>query len=424
MRAYILIVLGQLSVLSTLTAHADEPPRFPFRDGDRIVLVGDTLVERDQRYGFLETILTIRNPDKNLTFRNLGWSGDTVAGISRSGFDPPAAGYEQLAQQILAAKPTVVIVGYGMADSFAGERGLSTFEGGLNRLLDLIAGTGARVVMLSPIAHENLGRPWPDPAKHNYDLGLYRDVIRKVADHRKYPFVDLFDYVEMTTALPPPRQLQDRWPITEDGIHLGAEGYWGMGVLIGDRLGQGLAVGIRGLQIEKSGEIVAAQEARVSPIEKTAGGFRFAVVDDLLVPPFPKLTGGPRQVVSAFAPWRLRIAGLAPGRYQLKIDGRVAANADADGWAQSVSLEYCPEFDQVEKLRATIKRKNTLFFDRWRPQNITYLFGFRKHEQGNNAIEIPQFDPLVAEQEREIARLRKPVPHVYELVRTESEVAR
>ena len=75
-------------------------------------------------------------------------------------------------------------------------------------------------------------------------------------------------------------------------------------------------------------------------------------------------------------------------------------------------------------MRETINRKNRLFFHRWRPQNITYLFGFRKHEQGNNAVEIPRFDPLVAEQEREIARLRKPVAHDYELVRAEGNPAR
>ncbi len=42
-----------------------------------------------------------------------------------------------------------------------------------------------------------------------------------------------------------------------------------------------------------------------------------------------------------------------------------------------------------------IAEKNQLFFYRYRPQNETYLFLFRKHEQGNNAVEIPQFDPLI-----------------------------
>ncbi|MFM7152471.1 MAG: hypothetical protein ACKO23_21800, partial [Gemmataceae bacterium] len=57
---------------------------------------------------------------------------------------------------------------------------------------------------------------------------------------------------------------------------------------------------------------------------------------------------------------------------------------------------------QSEKLRELITRKNELYFHRWRPQNVTYLFGFRRHEQGQNAREIPQFDPLVEAIEKEI----------------------
>jgi lysophospholipase L1-like esterase len=58
-------------------------------------------------------------------------------------------------------------------------------------------------------------------------------------------------------------------------------------------------------------------------------------------------------------------------------------------------------------LTKTILEKNRLFFYRWRPQNETYLFGFRKHEQGNNGVEIPQFDPLVAAKEKEITGMLK-----------------
>ncbi len=47
------------------------------------------------------------------------------------------------------------------------------------------------------------------------------------------------------------------------------------------------------------------------------------------------------------------------------------------------------------ELIAAIVAKDELFFHRHRPQNETYLFLFRKHEQGRNAAEIPQFDPLI-----------------------------
>jgi hypothetical protein len=96
--------------------------------------------------------------------------------------------------------------------------------------------------------------------------------------------------------------------------------------------------------------------------------------------------------------------------------------ATSSAWARGVEVpDPQAELEQVEKLRQTIIKKNELFFHRWRPQNITYLFGFRKHEQGNNAVEIPRFDPLVAEQEKSIAELKKPVPHAYELIRVDAK---
>ena len=71
-----------------------QPPAkkpFDFKDGDRIVWIGNTLVEREQRYGYWETALLVANKDKKITFRNLGWSGDTVWGEARTaGYQNPA----------------------------------------------------------------------------------------------------------------------------------------------------------------------------------------------------------------------------------------------------------------------------------------------------------------------------------------------
>src|SRR5439155_23351359 len=113
----------------------------------------------------------------------------------------------------------------------------------------------------------------------------------------------------------------------------------------------------------------------------------------------------------------IKVRDLAEGRYTLLIDGKPQPLiATAKQWADGQTLRAGPDFSQSEQLCQTIIAKNELYFHRWRPANITYLFLFRKHEQGQNAREIPQFDPLVAAKEQEIAKLRKPVEHVYELV--------
>jgi len=69
-----------LLLLISTVAVAAEPSKFELRDGDRVVFLGNTLIEREQKYGHWEWMLTMAWPDRNVTFRNLGWSGDTVWG--------------------------------------------------------------------------------------------------------------------------------------------------------------------------------------------------------------------------------------------------------------------------------------------------------------------------------------------------------
>ena len=75
------------------------------------------------------------------------------------------------------------------------------------------------------------------------------------------------------------------------------------------------------------------------------------------------------------------------------------------GQGRSFATQTNPQY---EALRQLLIRKNELYFHRWRPQNITYLFGFRKHEQGNNAADIAKFDPLILEPEKQIHELQQP----------------
>ena len=118
----------------------------------------------------------------------------------------------------------------------------------------------------------------------------------------------------------------------------------------------------------------------------------------------------------AAAGWSFQFPGLKDGKYRLELDGKQAAVASAKAWSEGIAIGEDPDAARVEQIRQLVKQKNELFFHRWRPQNETYLLGFRKHEQGNNAVEIPQFDPLIVKIESEIDRLKKPPVHNVTLV--------
>ena len=80
-----------------------------------------------------------------------------------------------------------------------------------------------------------------------------------------------------------------------------------------------------------------------------------------------------------------------------------------DSTANSPSTDFGPSIVKldVEELRQTIVEKNEMYFYRWRPQNVTYLFLFRKHEQGNNAKEVDDFLPIISRLEEKIFKLKR-----------------
>lgn len=282
------------------------------REGDRVVFLGDTFIEREQQQGWIELMLTTRFPDHNLTFRNLGWSADTPAGASRFGLSlfqttktPPDEGWKGLVKQLEDAQPTVVFLGYGMASSFAGPAGLPQFRAEYIRLLTELRRISpeARLVVLGPLPHESLGMPWPDPVAHNAVLRQYDDALRTLAAERGLAFLSFIE------ALAPAAGTGAAVHLTDNGIH------------------------------------------------PTAAGYR-------------------------------RLAEIMEDRWY----------GSPGAWRTSA---------QAEPLRDAIRRKNQLFFHRSRPANMAYIFGFRKHEQGQNAVEVPRFDPLIATEEQRIAQLRK-----------------
>ena len=108
-------LLAALCAFATGLLAAD--PALVLNDGDRVLLIGDVLIERENNYGHLESQMRRSFPGKNFAVRNLGYSGDSPLGASRASFDPVARGVDSLKEQLAVVKPTVAVLGYGMAAS-------------------------------------------------------------------------------------------------------------------------------------------------------------------------------------------------------------------------------------------------------------------------------------------------------------------
>jgi hypothetical protein len=129
--------------------------------GDRIALVGNTLLERAQEFGHFEALLQQRFPEHHLVVRHLAWSGDTFD------LQPRPANFADTEQHLAHERADVILAAFGFNESFAGEAGLATFRTGLAAYIAGLKakaynpgapGLGPRIVLVSPIASENIAR--------------------------------------------------------------------------------------------------------------------------------------------------------------------------------------------------------------------------------------------------------------------------
>jgi lysophospholipase L1-like esterase len=393
-----------LSLAPALSARAAPPAeKFELRDGDRVAFLGNTFFEREQTYSYLETLLASRFPDRNVTFRNVAWSGDTVFGHARAAFDTPEQGFERLIKVTRDVKPTVLFISYGMGESFDGDAGLPAFRTGLARLLDRLKDLNARTVLVSPVRHEALAPPYPSPDQHNRDLRKYVAALKQTADERGFWFVDLFELLGDGMKASP------AYPLTENGIHPSAYGYW----KAAQAIEQALGFPPRGWTITLDAATLKAESQNVEVASPTRDGnaISLPIARNLLpAPPPPPIDS---RYISVPPETRrvLVVKNLGEGHWLLRQGDAILAAGAADEWEKGIPLTTGPLSDQAEKLRQVAVLKNMQFFNQWRPANETYLFGFRKNEQGQNAREIPQFEKPIAEKEAEMARLRTVAPY-------------
>ncbi|HVJ88039.1 MAG TPA: SGNH/GDSL hydrolase family protein, partial [Caulifigura sp.] len=226
----LLFALVALALAAPATAAGENALRLELKDGDRVLWIGGTLVEREQIYGYWETLLTASYPDRNIKFRNLGWSGDTVWAESRGMFDPPAEGYKRMLAMAGDFKPTVIILAYGGNESFAGPAGLDRFITQYRKLVSDLKATGARFAFLLPVDMEPESTIDPALAKaFNKGVIAYRDAIRAFAAELQAPVIDLSKPAEVESALA-------NRPQTSDGLQQTAIGYWALAHRLRDQV--------------------------------------------------------------------------------------------------------------------------------------------------------------------------------------------
>lgn len=161
--------------------------------GDRICIIGNTLAERMQHDGWLETLMQNRFPEHQLVFRNLAFPTDELTIQLRGD------GFGSMDEHLASHKADVILAFFGFNESFAGPEGLDKFKQDLTEFIEARLAkqyndeSPPRLALVSPIAHENIhDKNFPDGTAANKRLELYTDAMASVAKAHNVPFVDAF----------------------------------------------------------------------------------------------------------------------------------------------------------------------------------------------------------------------------------------
>jgi len=179
------------AILTTSGVHAAD--RLELHKGDHIALIGNSLGDRMQHHGWLETLLVAKYPQHDLVFRNLAVAADEVSTWHRS------ENFGTRDEWLTRVKADVVFAFYGFNESFKGDAGLEKFKSDLTKFIKdtqakNYSGKGSpRLVLFSPIANEKLTDPnMPNPEANNANLAKYTAAMGEVAKANGVQFVDLF----------------------------------------------------------------------------------------------------------------------------------------------------------------------------------------------------------------------------------------
>lgn len=370
---------------------------FVLEDGDHVALVGATFVERAQLFEHLEATLAGTLGSKKVTFRNLGWSADTAFAESRGIFDRPDVGYLRMVEHIRAEEPTVAILCYGQNEALTAGMTPENFAKQFSQLIDELTASGIPCVVVSPHELFPTAPPIPSPARFNSRIRTYSEAAGSVAQSHQLAFVDMFTgFQDQMNAIDLMMGVEDHSTaishskrLTDNGMHLNDRGYAAAALVFRERF-----LGAR----------ATAPVLKLDVATASASGDGVKVVDAKWADDRKSVTLTYQQ--DSLSPLPVRIA-LSSGSLKTSAKDGEASTVITHEVAGKTVYEL-RSTDQYNELRSLISRKNEQYFHRWRPQNITYLFGFRKHEQGNNAADIARFDPFIRDLETRIHETQTP----------------
>jgi len=337
-----------------------------FQSGDRWCVLGDSITHAGFYHRYVELFYLTRFPSLQLDVISCGIAGDTATGAEK-----------RLAWDCLNAKPTVVTVMFGMNDvkrdlyaptatgaDIEQQRASAAtiYDKTMRRLVKTLRDAGAKVVFVLPSPYDDTGDlPTPNLLGCNAALTGLGKRVQAIAQEFQLPIVDFNSPLVSINA--EKQKLDPHFTIIgPDRVHPKEPGH--------------LIMAAQFLKAQQLTSVVS--RIAIDAAARRSGGLENCVISNLTFQPevvsftccerslpFPVTPEANPALelipfVQDFDQEVLSVSGLAPGDYQLKIDGQTVRTFTSAELAAGVNLALqtnTPQYQQSLAVQAALSKK-------------------------------------------------------------------
>jgi lysophospholipase L1-like esterase len=328
--------------------------------------MGDSITHGGSYHKYIELYYSTRFPTRPIEVINCGIAGDTAPGA-----------LQRLQWDCLDAKPTVVSLMFGMNDvgrslydAGITNQGLDklrveragTYDMAMRKLTASLLDSGAKVILIKPsIFDDTADLPKANSPGCGAALAAFAARVQVIADEFKVPTVDFNSPLAAIN-----RELQKMNPhftiVGADRVHPASPGHLVMAYEF--LRAQKAPAHVSQITIDAAaGRVGRLENCEVSHLSAQSNAVSFTCLEAAL--PFPvEASAAPALGYISFTQElnqeTLQVRGLAPGSYELSIDGRAIRSFTAAELADGVNLAgetNAPQLQQSLQVLSALRRK-------------------------------------------------------------------
>lgn len=413
MRIRWFVVFEACCIAATL-ASSSAAQSFYLRDGDTVVMYGDSITAQNLYNQDVELYTVTRFPEMRVRFYGSGIGGDRVSGGIGGSID------ERLSRDVFAHKPTVVSIMLGMNDGEykpGAPKIQEAYTSGFEHIVASIKQNdpGTRLTLLGPSPFDEVTRQAEFAGGYNPVMQHFGELVHDLAAKTGSTYIDL--NLPVVKVLQAAQTIDPRMAqlIVPDRVHPEVVAHWAMAEAL--LKGWNAPALVSSVAIDaREPRSIGAENATVDEVRRDGKTLRWTTMERSLPLAFNRknaldaLLLELTDIEQRLNQEPLRVTGLDKGQYDLAIDESSIGVFTAEQLAAGINLaEYqTPMWHQAQRVGWTLRDRNEA-------HGVHLQMLVRKVDAGEKQRKPDAMDDFEDFLEVEMYKLAAPMPHTFQL---------